>query len=355
VISYQRMHTLERPELLEYQPSRYQQNGYQQNELPLDNGDASVYMYALRQGSIDIRPDVAADLGLDTATLDEAVERLVQMRLLRAQPGDAHRWTPLDPDVAAASLISPLEAEIHSRRDMITSIREQMSTLLPRYEEAQHGKESPSYIRALRDGTEARGCLHRAADACRSEVISVRPRNVAWDAVMDEALVRKLSTLHRGVRVRVLYQHSARADLATRAHIRRIVADGAEVRTTNHLSRPFVVFDRETAFTPESWGTLEVSNTLLARLLGDVFEDIWSSALPYSAVEAGYQGAVDEIQKNIAKLLSEGLTDEVIARRVGLSLRACRRHIATLLRSLNAVSRFQAGIRAAKAGLVVVE
>jgi DNA-binding NarL/FixJ family response regulator len=35
-----------------------------------------------------------------------------------------------------------------------------------------------------------------------------------------------------------------------------------------------------------------------------------------------------------------------------MSLRTCRRHIAALMRDLDAVSRFQAGVRAGQASLV---
>jgi DNA-binding CsgD family transcriptional regulator len=335
-----------------HDPSRQRPAAESARRPSLDDDAARVYTYVLERGFVDGRRDLAAAVHLDPAALDDMVQRLLELRLLRAEPGASGRLTPQDPEVAAASLIAPLEAEIHHRRDLITGIREQLDTLQPRYAEARSGRGHASYLRMLRDRAEVRGSLHRAADACRADLLCVRPRHASWDGALDEALVRDLAVLGRGVRLRVLYQHAARADLATRAHIRRIVAGGAQVRTTNHLSRPFAVFDRRIALAAEPWGAVEVSNTAVAELLCDVFEDMWSSAQPYSAAESGYEGVSDEIQKTIAKLLAEGLTDEAIARRVGMSLRACRRHVATLLRGLGAVSRFQAGIRAASVGLV---
>ncbi len=50
-------------------------------------------------------------------------------------------------------------------------------------------------------------------------------------------------------------------------------------------------------------------------------------------------------------MLAEGAKDEVIARRLGVSLRTCRRHIAEILETLQADSRFQAGVLAERAGL----
>ncbi|MBC3840413.1 response regulator transcription factor [Streptacidiphilus sp. 4-A2] len=54
----------------------------------------------------------------------------------------------------------------------------------------------------------------------------------------------------------------------------------------------------------------------------------------------------------ILTLMANGLKDEVIAKRMSLSVRACRGHIAGLLEMLNARSRFQAGVIAARTGLL---
>jgi len=322
------------------------------HRLPLDDTTASVYLSALRRGWLDNVPDVAAEMGLPPVTLGQAIDRLVRLRLLRAQSGAPHRFTPLDPEVAAASLICPLEAEIHRRRDLITRIRQQMNDLRPYYAQEHRSRHALPDVRLLSDAAEAGGRLHQVVSACQHEVRVALPRHTAWAAVVDQVLLPNLSGRPAGPHLRVLYQHSVRADLAARAGIRRMVAAGAEVRTTSHLSRPLLIVDRQTAFALDGSGALELGNALLAGLLADLFTDMWSSALPYSAAEAGYRDAVDDMQKAIARLLAEGWTDEVIARRVGMSLRSCRRHIAELLKNLNATSRFQAGARAVRAGLL---
>jgi DNA-binding NarL/FixJ family response regulator len=50
--------------------------------------------------------------------------------------------------------------------------------------------------------------------------------------------------------------------------------------------------------------------------------------------------------------MAQGFTDEAVARKLGMSVRTCRRHIAALMGSLDAVSRFQAGVRAANTTLI---
>jgi DNA-binding CsgD family transcriptional regulator len=319
-------------------------------ELRLDGVAASVYAHAVHVGRIGVADAVALDMTPDD--LRAVIDRLCALCLLRPAPGTGGGFTALDPEIAAASLISPLEAEIYYRQNLITTIRAQMGPLRPRFEEGQRPARQLPSVRALDDTADMVGSLHVAFGRCQGEVVSVRSRRIKWDDSLEAELARDIATLQRGVRVRVLYQHAARADLATRSYIRRIAAAGAEIRTTDQMPRPYMVFDHGTAFISDGSGALEVSNAALAKLLGDVFDSLWRVALPYRAKEAGYQDAAAEMQKTIARLLAEGLTDEVIARQLGISPRSCRRHIAALMKHLHSVSRFQAGTVAARTGLV---
>jgi DNA-binding NarL/FixJ family response regulator len=53
---------------------------------------------------------------------------------------------------------------------------------------------------------------------------------------------------------------------------------------------------------------------------------------------------------HLLALMAAGLKDEVVARRLGLSLRTVRRRIANLMDELGADTRFQAGLEAARRG-----
>jgi len=48
--------------------------------------------------------------------------------------------------------------------------------------------------------------------------------------------------------------------------------------------------------------------------------------------------------------MAEGEKDEAISRRLSISVRTCRRHIADYMLQVGASSRFQAGVIAARAG-----
>jgi DNA-binding NarL/FixJ family response regulator len=60
---------------------------------------------------------------------------------------------------------------------------------------------------------------------------------------------------------------------------------------------------------------------------------------------------VDE-RRLILELLMLGTKDESIARQLGISLRTVRRRVAGLMDELGATTRFQAGLEAARRGLL---
>jgi DNA-binding CsgD family transcriptional regulator len=118
-----------------------------------------------------------------------------------------------------------------------------------------------------------------------------------------------------------------------------------------------VVYDRETAFLPVSdgsWGAVVVREPHTVACLCELFEQTREQAPVFAdAAGQGLEQVAREIDQTVLRLLGEGLKDEAIARRLGMSLRKARRHIADIMDRLGADSRFQAGAAAAQAGLLV--
>jgi DNA-binding NarL/FixJ family response regulator len=87
--------------------------------------------------------------------------------------------------------------------------------------------------------------------------------------------------------------------------------------------------------------------------LCEIFEQTWDRATPFAnAATQGLEEVSREIHETIIRLLAAGHKDEAIARRLGMSLRTARRHIADIMEELGAASRFQAGAQAAVRGLL---
>lgn len=312
----------------------------------------SVYVHALRRGEIAADGEtVCAELGLPAAVVAGSIAELLALRLLREErDGDSTRLVPVSPEVAAASLISPIGDEIHRRQVAISRIQEQLDAFRPHYERVRRPESHGENITTLHDEIELSGYLYLAERRCQRECLVFRSEG-------QFALERAIAMAERGVRVRLLLPHARRSDLRARAQLKELTARGGEVRTTGRLPKQLIVFDDDAAFLFRDEDSSTPLGVLIRHpeavsLLRGVAESAWESAEPYSAMSIGYHVAVDDLHHTIVEMLADGLTDEVIARRLGISVRTCRRHIATVLRRLDAVSRFQAGALAMSAGMI---
>jgi ATP/maltotriose-dependent transcriptional regulator MalT len=86
--------------------------------------------------------------------------------------------------------------------------------------------------------------------------------------------------------------------------------------------------------------------------LARVFEHLWDNATPFEAVSSMAPVTGDDVKHSILRLMSKGYKDEMVARRLGMSVRTCRRHIAEITEELEATSRFQAGFNVARSGIL---
>lgn len=315
-----------------------------------------VYGYAARNGAIRSVHTVAIELGLGIHEVNAAVDHLIELRLLRGDHDGDQSLVPVDPEIAAALSICPMEREIYQRRELIAQIRGRIETFRRSY--AQTGKlgaTSIASVESLEGSMEVRGLLKVSSDACRREALVLQSGRE--DREDFDFLETSLALLERGVAVRVVCQHRSRADLSVRTKIKKMTDAGAVVRTVSHLPRGAVVFDRSLAVL---FGVADDAVTTAARVrndevvqfLLDMFDHLWDAATPFEPIESGYAVVVDDLQQAIARLMARGFTDEVVARKLGMSVRTCRRHIAALLVNLDAVSRFQAGAQAAHRSVV---
>lgn len=157
----------------------------------------------------------------------------------------------------------------------------------------------------------------------------------------------------RGVRVRALGPENL-DDPACGGSADRMAALGVELLAVNQPPLWMAVADRDAAIVPtdplveqSGWVFLRgVAAVASCRLL---FEQLWDQGRELSNSEdsEGDSGP-DRREREVLRLLAEGLTDEAIAARTGLSVRTNRRTIAELMTRLGARSRFQAGAEAAR-------
>jgi DNA-binding CsgD family transcriptional regulator len=120
---------------------------------------------------------------------------------------------------------------------------------------------------------------------------------------------------------------------------------------------PMVVMDRHVALLPISsadtqLGAFEVHAGGMLAALCALFEQLWHAASPLHQPLRRNDDGLTAQEVEVLRLLSCGLTDEAVARKLGLSARTVRRTIASLNDRLRANSRFQAGAQAARNGWI---
>jgi DNA-binding CsgD family transcriptional regulator len=321
-----------------------------------DNVDTRVYRWILTHQSASPSA-VAAGLGISVEMATTAVHRLALLRLVIREdegPGRAHAVAP---DTAMAALAAPMEEQISRLRLDLAGLRTRLNGFLPHFSQAGHATlTAVEGIQIIESDEEARAALTRAAQDCREEVIASQPGGCSSSVrAKEEAIRRDLALLARGVRMRSLYHHTARFDGPSQAYVETLSGLGGQYRTTHELFGRLIIFDQELAFIPvtDAVGATVIRQPSVVHYLYTIFEQFWSLAKPF--VPAGDEGlgqVAREIDQTILRMLAAGLKDEVIARRLGLSLRTTRRHIAGIMQELGSTSRFQAGVAAAQAGLL---
>jgi DNA-binding CsgD family transcriptional regulator/sugar-specific transcriptional regulator TrmB len=317
------------------------------------DGEIALYRWVATNERMD--PDRAArELGLDREEVDAAVVSLTELGLLRADPAEPARLRPVDPDLVATVVTTSMEAAIRARQAELHHIRDQFADLRGHYLDSL--RRVSVDLEVIPGLEEVRAALNRASEECAEEMLTSQPGGNRVPEVLQEALARDTAMLARGVRMRTLYHHTARFNGPSQAYVALVSSHGAEYRTVHELFGRLIVFDRKTAFIPErgdTWGAVVIREPSVVHYLCEVFEHTWTQAAPFSeAATDGLELVAKDIDRTIVRLLAAGLKDETIARRTGMSLRTARKHIADIMETLGAESRFQAGVLAAQQGLL---
>lgn len=180
---------------------------------------------------------------------------------------------------------------------------------------------------------------------CAARTLTTWPRPQTWTTPGPGFTTRKLLT------------PAALADEATRDHLRLVLDGGAQVRITDaELPHETIIIDRRVMILAgrEDPTGREYSVTTARTMIDGVhslFDAMWDRSADYDTYLATDTPQLTPDSRRILEALSTGRTDDSAARHLGLSLRTYRRRVAELMVTLQAASRFQAGLRAGRLGL----
>lgn len=184
----------------------------------------------------------------------------------------------------------------------------------------------------------------------RGDMLWLRPD--AWAMPRESAISQLLAEAMAGGRKsRAIYPVRALKEapdaLRTRARL------GEQIRVISELpTRMFILGDAH-AVLPEPLGyadepRVHIRQRSVVAALTYWFEALWAKATPVPDFDTGE--ARPDLRRFLLEQLVAGSQDEVIARKLGISLRTVRRRIAALMTELGVDTRFQAGVEAVRRG-----
>ncbi|MEV8589038.1 LuxR C-terminal-related transcriptional regulator [Streptomyces sp. NPDC051180] len=189
--------------------------------------------------------------------------------------------------------------------------------------------------------------------------LMLSPELLGDPRVCEQARALSGFAVARGTRVRVLLQAEGEDRDRLPEHVRRIADTGALMRTMSRSGGPMIVLDDDLAVLPMTpdlgtWHCTLLRGRTLVAAYRALFDATWRLNARFDGVAMASQDAVEDAlgltprEREALRLLAEGLTDEGISRRTGLSVRTLRRVIAGVMLRMGAQSRFQAGAEAAR-------
>ncbi|MFI5616766.1 LuxR C-terminal-related transcriptional regulator [Streptomyces sp. NPDC051567] len=281
---------------------------------------------------------------MPTDDLEEAVSTLRRLGLLSSGHPASGEFVAYPVDHARVKVLNPAQHSLNQFQSFIDHLRSDLDQLSL---QSAHLHEDTA-VEVVPDLADVRRLITGLAEACRGEVLTSQPGGARDEEVLGESLERTVRLLERGVRMRTLYQHTARFSPATAAYVGRVAPLGAEVGTLAGGFPRCIILDAEIAILglPDgSTGATVARNRHLVSFITEAFERAWSAAAKFIPEDdrAGRTTITSDIQRTIVTLLVQGESDTRIAQVVGISLRNCQRHISHIMKSIGARNRLHAG------------
>jgi DNA-binding CsgD family transcriptional regulator len=320
----------------------------------LSDLDLAVYQCVITPPGMPLDA-LARHLGRTQIDVAASLTRLTDLSLVRTD--DHLRIQAVSPMLAESQALGAEELELSTRRIELESRRSAIRQLGPQWSAALRKNVPSSSVDAVYEPERISNVLMHYAESCQKEVLSVAPGS-GPNRIDPRTRLANMYSLDRGVRTLALYQHIALRDRSTRAYLRELVEHGAHVRIASSLPGRSLVIDREVALLPiphvdlPNGGLAVVREPNVVAWVVATFEQLWSEATTLEELlGAQHAGPVlDQTRAAILRLMGEGEKDEAISRRLSISVRTCRRHIADYMAQVDATSRFQAGVIAAREG-----
>ncbi|HEX5596872.1 MAG TPA: helix-turn-helix domain-containing protein [Micromonosporaceae bacterium] len=318
--------------------------------LGLTQAEAQIYLAVLERGGADTAELAQVLVPSVAAGLEQTLEVLHQRGLIERVATGPSRYRPVDPAVALADHVAAKERDLQQSRKLVEELAEQY------VQGAKPWQVRPQDLVEIVVG--AREVMERLRGEHRRAQREVRSmERPPYVQVNTEPNPIEMELLARGVVHRVIYEEDA-IDLPGRLNdVIKGIEAGEQARVAPRLPARVLLIDDEVALLPARAGGLFTDALLivhpgaLLELLSELFEVAWEHAMPLRVTAGGLKDESADEQL-VLSLLASGLTDDAMARHLGVSVRTVQRRVREICARLGARTRFQAGLQAGRQGLL---
>ncbi|MET9398924.1 helix-turn-helix transcriptional regulator [Kitasatospora sp. NPDC002965] len=306
--------------------------------------EEALYRALLRRPDPTLAELVEATGG-EPSRLRRQLRELETKGLVTRSPTRPVRFRPSPPELA----VEVLALSLHQQIDRARLAAVELDDL---WRSGRAGHEPPVQIVQGRDANTQH--FRQIQQSTRKEVLIFDMPPYVEEGMADQTEVQ-LDLMDRGVSYRTVYDRTALAEPEQLALARRLTQRGERARIVDGLPMKLLIADRTTALVPfvlagERQTVVLRSSPLLHGLVA-LFEAMWERGTPLW----GNGRPSDALSPEDVQLLgyaAAGYTDEIIARKVGVNKRTVERRMRRLMDTLGARTRFQAGLQAARRGLL---
>ncbi|WP_186525895.1 helix-turn-helix transcriptional regulator [Leekyejoonella antrihumi] len=318
-----------------------------------DDGSVDIYLAALRHSVIS--PDDLESVGFSAAEVSAALEQFTKRGLVN--PVSDEHWQVIPPEVALTSLAARLE-------ERARSLRSSAPGLARIYTESQATAAMPlSGVTALTSVVAVDSAVQQMIAGATASVHMMHSNSPYLRMLLTTTPERHgrqlLSSLGRPLRVEVTFDTALLTDDRLGSILDRRAAAGDEQRFTRSL--PFSAYANDNGMavldlednTGRSIGLALTPGAGSAAILRAI-RWAWQLGVTWHAGDppTGENDSFDKRDREILRLIAAGSSDSTVARQLGVSQRTVERRVRIILDRLNAVNRFQAGVLAARNGLL---
>jgi len=319
-----------------------------------------IYRRVLVDGHTTV-DEVAQRHRISTHAAEHQLSELRALGMLARRSGDEAEFVPVDPRFALRAL-----ADRHERR--MTRFRDQVPLLAELFDSGVDAAHGPQKNHILTDAADIAAWFVRLQHQAERDFMAFdRPPYYSDSANPLEGLA-----LDRGVVWRAIYTAESFGGENAWGELASLGELGEQARITQNLPIKLAIADRRIALvslTLESGETdaLVTESQPLVDALCELFEHRWDRATPVRSdapdaaanesrrrprVPTAPRSTPTREQRAVLALIAAGMTDEGIARQLGISSRTLRRKTQDLMVELRAENRFQAGVEAHKRGWI---